>query len=214
MALKVKICGVKSLNHVKASIKGNADMIGLMFYKKSPRFINLKKAKKISDYAENKIKKVGVLANFKLNEIKRIIDIIKLDYLQFHGNESVDFLKNIKKKFKIKIIKALKIENAKDIKRIKEYRKISDLILIDSKIVKKKNINFKKKTLKLNTKLLKKIKNKKSLILSGGLNTNNIFESVKESGIKFVDVSSSLENKIGEKNIKKITNFLKIATKL
>ena len=214
MALKVKICGVKSLNHVKASIKGNADMIGLMFYKKSPRFINLKKAKKISDYAENKIKKVGVVANFKLNEIKRIIDIIKLDYLQFHGNESVDFLKKIKKKFKIKIIKALKIENAKDIKRIKEYRKISDLILIDSKIVKKKNINFKKKTLQLNTKLLKKIKNKKSLILSGGLNTNNIFESVKESGIKFVDVSSSLENKIGEKNIKKITNFLKIATKL
>ena len=154
------------------------------------------------------------MANFKLNEIKRIIDIIKLDYLQFHGNESVDFLKKIKKKFKIKIIKALKIENAKDIKRIKEYRKISDLILIDSKIVKKKNINFKKKTLQLNTKLLKKIKNKKSLILSGGLNTNNIFESVKESGIKFVDVSSSLENKIGEKNIKKITNFLKIATKL
>ena len=99
MGLKVKICGVKSLNHVKASIKGNADMIGLMFYKKSPRFINLKKAKKISDYAENKIKKVGVVANFKLNEIKRIIDIIKLDYLQFHGNESVDFLKKIKKKF-------------------------------------------------------------------------------------------------------------------
>ena len=58
MALKVKICGVKSLNHVKASIKGNADMIGLMFYKKSPRFINLKKAKKYLTMRKIKLKKL------------------------------------------------------------------------------------------------------------------------------------------------------------
>ena len=214
MSLKVKICGVTSLSHVKASINGNAEMIGLMFYKKSPRYIDLKKAKKISEYAEKKIKRVGVVANIKFEEIKKITSLIKLDYLQFHGSESFEFIKKIKKKLKIKIIKALKIENINDIKKIEKFRKVSDFILIDSKIIKKNNINFKKRTLQLNTNIIKKIKNKKSLILSGGLNINNVYKSVKESGIKFIDVSSSLENKIGKKNIKKIDNFLKITTKL
>ena len=54
MTLKVKVCGVKSISHVKACIKGKAKMIGLMFYNKSPRFINLKTAKKISSFAKKK----------------------------------------------------------------------------------------------------------------------------------------------------------------
>jgi len=54
MTLKVKVCGVKSINHVKACIKGKAKMIGLMFYNKSPRFINLETAKKISNFAKKK----------------------------------------------------------------------------------------------------------------------------------------------------------------
>ena len=48
MTLNVKICGIKSISHVKACVKGKAKMIGLMFYNKSPRYINLKTAKKIS----------------------------------------------------------------------------------------------------------------------------------------------------------------------
>ena len=57
MALNVKICGIKSVNHVKACIKGKAKMVGLMFYHKSPRFINLETAKKISNFAKKKNKK-------------------------------------------------------------------------------------------------------------------------------------------------------------
>ena len=111
MTLKVKICGVQSISHVKACIKGKAKMIGLMFYNKSPRFINLKTAKKISNFAKKKIKWVGVIANINIEEIKEITENVELDYLQFHGNETPNFLKNIKKILKIKIIKALKISN-------------------------------------------------------------------------------------------------------
>ena len=68
MTLKVKICGVQSISHVKACIKGKAKMIGLMFYNKSPRFINLKTAKKISNFAKKKIKRVGVIANINIKE--------------------------------------------------------------------------------------------------------------------------------------------------
>ena len=212
MTLKVKVCGVKSITHAKACIKGKAKMIGLMFYNKSPRFINLKTAKKISNFAKKKIKRVGVIANLNIEEIKEITENVELDYLQFHGNETTEFLKNIKKILKIKIIKALKISNKNSLKKISNFKKVSDYILLDTKIV-KKNLNL-KKSKELNWNLIKKIKNKDSLILSGSLNINNLKKATKESNFDFVDVSSGLETISGKKSIKKIDKFLQLATKL
>ena len=214
MALNVKICGIKSISHVEACVKGKAKMIGLMFYNKSPRFINIKTAKKISNFSKNKIKRVGVFANSNITEIKTITKNVELDYLQLHGNETENFIKNIKKILKIKIIKALKISNNSDIKKISRFKKISDYILLDTKIIKKNNLSFKKKSKELNWNLLKKIKDKRKLILSGALNTTNLAEATGESGINFVDASSSLEIMSGKKNIKKINKFLELASKL
>ncbi len=217
MTIKVKICGIKSINHADACIKGKANMIGLMFYKKSPRFINFKTAKKISDFAEKKISRVGVVANMNIKELKNIIENVNLDYIQFHGNETPNFIKKIKKlktMKKIKIIKALKVTNKNDISKIIKYRNITSYILIDTKIIKKNDYNFKNKTLELDWNLFKEMKNKKSLILSGALNVKNLKNATNQSGINYVDISSSLETKKGVKNIKKINNFLKLATKL
>ncbi|PPR33711.1 MAG: N-(5'-phosphoribosyl)anthranilate isomerase [Alphaproteobacteria bacterium MarineAlpha6_Bin5] len=214
MALKVKICGVKSISHVKACINGKANMIGLMFYNKSPRYLNLELAKKISNFAKKKIKKVGVFANADINKLKKITESVQLDYLQFHGNESVIFLKKVKKMFKIKIIRAIKISNKSDLNKISIFNKVSDYILLDTKIVKKKNLNYKKKSRKLNWDLINKIKNKKKLILSGGLSVDNLELATKKSNIKFVDASSGLETLTGKKNIKKINKFLELAGRL
>ena len=62
--------------------------------------------------------------------------------------------------------------------------------------------------------MLKKIKNKRKLILSGGINSENLKDAINASNFKFVDVSSSLEKIPGKKSVKKISNFLKLATKL
>ena len=214
MVLKVKICGIKSINHVKACIKGKAKMVGFIFYNKSPRFINLKTAEKISNFAKKKIKRVGVIANINIKEIKKITETVDLDYLQFHGNETPGFIRNVKEISKTKIIKALKISNKNDIKKISNFKKVSDYILIDTKIVTKKKLNFKKKSRELDWNLFKKIKDKQTLILSGAININNLEQAIKDSNIRFVDVSSSLETIPGKKNIKKINKFLKLATKL
>ena len=189
MALNVKICGIKSISHVEACVKGKAKMIGLMFYNKSPRFINIKTAKKISNFSKNKIKRVGVFANSNITEIKTIAKNVELDYLQLHGNETENFIKNIKKILKIKIIKALKISNNNDIKKISRFKKISDYILIDTKIIKKNNLSFKKRSKELNWDLLKKIKDKRKLILSGALNTINLEEATNKSGINFQPIT-------------------------
>ena len=163
---------------------------------------------------KKKIERVGVIANIRIDEIKKIIENVDLDYLQFHGNETPKFLKDVKKLLKIKIIKALKISNKNDIKKILNFEKVSDYILIDSKIIIKKNSNFKKGSKKINWNLLKKIKNKRKLILSGAINQNNLKEAVKVTDLRFIDVSSGLETKPGKKSIKKINNFLELATKL
>ena len=107
-------------------------------------YSNLKTAKKISNFAKKKIKRVGIVANLNIEEIKEITKNVELDYLQFHGNETVDFLKDIKKILKIKIIKALKITNKDSVKQISDFRKVSDYILLDTKII-KKNLSLKKK---------------------------------------------------------------------
>ena len=146
-----------------------------------------------------------------------IIENVNLDYIQFHGNETPNFIKKIKKlktMKKIKIIKALKVTNKNDISKIIKYRNITSYILIDTKIIKKNDYNFKNKTLELDWNLFKEMKNKKTLILSGALNVKNLKNATNQSGINYVDISSSLETKKGVKNIKKINNFLKLATKL
>ncbi|MBH71263.1 MAG: hypothetical protein CMI97_02105 [Pelagibacteraceae bacterium] len=163
---------------------------------------------------KKKIKRVGVFANNTSESIKKISSNIELDYLQLHGNEKPSFITNIKKITKIKIIKALKINNKNDLKKISTFRKVSDYILLDTKIVNKNSLNLKKKSKKINWDLLKNIKNKKKLILSGALDIKNLKNAVKSSNIKFVDVSSSLENKIGNKDNKKINKFLELALKL
>ena len=214
MSIKVKVCGVKSIEHVRSCIKGKAKMIGLMFYKKSPRYINIDKAKKISNFAKKKIFRVGVFANMEIEDLKKIIGHVDLDYLQFHGNEKIKFLEEVKKKFKIKIIKALKISKNEDIKKINNFQKISDYILIDTKIINKENFNFKKKSKKMNWNVLKKIKDKKKLILSGAINEKNLQIAIKNTDFNFVDISSGLESTPGKKSVKKINKFLELAIKL
>ena len=215
MGIKVKICGIKTIPQLDATIKGNAYMVGLMFYDKSPRYINIKVAKKLSKHAGSKIKKVGVVANMNYLKIKEILEKVNLDFLQFHGEETPEFLNNIKKEFKVKIIKSVKIINKNDLKILNTYKKVSDFLLLDSKNI-KKNGRYKplSKSKKINFNLIKNLSNKKHLILSGALNNNNLEKITKFTKMGFVDVSSSLENVSGTKSIKKITNFLKIASKL
>jgi len=159
----------------------------------------------------NKYKDLNAI---KKDFINNIINNISIDFLQFHGNETPGFIRNVKKISKTKIIKALKISNKNDIKKISNFKKVSDYILIDTKIVTKKNLSFKKKSRKLDWDLFKKIKDKQKLILSGAININNLEQAIKDSNIRFIDVSSSLETIPGKKNIKKINKFLKLATKL
>ena len=94
--LKVKICGINTKETLLAAKK--ADFIGFVFYPKSPRFINAQEALELCKYCRSGQHKVGLFVNSDINLISFITEKLSLDYVQLHGNESIEEIKLIKKK--------------------------------------------------------------------------------------------------------------------
>jgi len=198
--MKVKICGITNLLDAKNCETLGVDMIGFIFYKKSPRYINLDSSLKIISKLNNKIKKVGVFVDEEIEVINDISHILKLNYIQLHGDEDNEYIKKIK----TPTIKAL---NGNDIyldSKIKEFSK-PEFILLD-------NINNDSKGgsgEKFDWKNIVNLDNKEKLILSGGLNEKNIINAM-ETGIKFFDFCSATEKKPGIKDSKKVKTIVKL----
>ena len=113
MSVEVKICGINSVESAQAA--KIASFVGFVFYPKSPRYINGKEAQKLSRYLPKNVKKVGLFVEEEDEKISEILSSIKLDYLQFHGDESPNRIDEVRKKFKLPIIKAIKIKKEEDL---------------------------------------------------------------------------------------------------
>ena len=198
--MKVKICGITNLLDAKNCEMLGVDMIGFIFYKKSSRYINLDSSLKIISKLNNKIKKVGVFVDEDIEVINDMSHILKLNYIQLHGDEDNEYIKKIK----TPTIKAL---NGNDINldsKIKEFSN-PEFILLD-------NINKDSKGgsgEKFDWKNILNLDNKEKLILSGGLNEKNIINAMK-TGIKFFDFCSATEKKPGIKDSKKVKTIVKL----
>ena len=198
--MKVKICGITNLLDAKNCEMLGVDMIGFIFYKKSPRYINLDSSLKIISKLNNKIKKVGVFVDEDIEVVNDMSHILKLNYIQLHGDEDNEYIKKIK----TPTIKAL---NGNDINldsKIKEFSN-PEFILLD-------NINKDSKGgsgEKFDWKNILNLDNKEKLILSGGLNEKNIINAMN-TGIKFFDFCSATEKKPGIKDSKKVKTIVKL----
>ena len=102
------------------------DMIGFIFYNKSPRLIT-----EMPSYMPQKAKRVGVFVNEEKQSIITYADRFDLDYIQLHGNESADYCKALRN-LEYKVIKAFSISSAKDLENIYEYEPHCDLFLFDT----------------------------------------------------------------------------------
>jgi phosphoribosylanthranilate isomerase len=199
--MKVKLCGFTEKNSLAVAVKEKCDFLGFVFYEKSPRFITPENAALISKDVPKKIGKVAVVADFSLDQLEKILAIFKADFVQFHGEESLDFLKNFKKKFpQIKIVKAFRITKVEDLNQIKNFENLADFFMFDSG-----NGGSGKK---FDWEILKNLKTKKDWFLSGGLNAGNIAEAIKITGAKMIDISSGIEKVRGQKSPELIEEFM------
>ncbi len=203
---KIKICGIKKIETLKCCIQNNINYFGLIFYKKSPRYVSYENALDLINYSKNKnISSVGVFVNENFEYLNKIIKKLNFNFVQLHGKENNEYINEIKKNHNIKIIKVISVSALEDFKKIIEYPN-SDLFLFDYKPNKKELPGGNAKT--FNWSLLKGIKIEKPWFLSGGININNI-NDIKNYAIPYgIDVSSGVEEKPGIKNNKKIVSLI------
>jgi phosphoribosylanthranilate isomerase len=196
--IKVKICGIRSLETAIACVEFGADFIGLNFVPTSKRKISVEKALEISGKVKGKIKLVGVFMNQSLSEINQITKEVDLDYVQLHGEESSEFIKSIN----TKIIKAFSLQSNFDVDEtlhgMKEFD--VDYYLVDRKVQGKGHI--------LNVEKVAMLAKELPIFAAGGLNPENVKDVIKDANPFAVDVAGGIETD-GKEDIEKIRNFIK-----
>lgn len=202
MPVKVKICGITNLEDAQAAVEAGADAIGFIFYEKSPRFIPIDEAAKIRRFINPFVHVVGVFVDPSYTFAREVMEKVELDFIQFHGNESPELCRL----FGEKSIKAFRVKDVSSLESCRLYQNIVWLLdtysptahggtgtSFDWKIA------IQAKTLNPN------------LILSGGLNPDNVAEAIKMVKPLAVDVSSGVEISPGKKDKEKIKRFIKAA---
>tara|TARA_Y100001936_G_scaffold59621_1_gene58805 strand:- start:3337 stop:3960 length:624 start_codon:yes stop_codon:yes gene_type:complete len=196
----VKICGVSDIRTLKYIIdhKFPPKFVGFISnYPKSKRYVDFETLKKLTSYEKKKTNYVSVLVNPDNIILEKIKDL-KIDYYQLY-NVDPERTKLIKKKYNKKIITALTIESKSDINEYIKYQNIADIILFDGKGY-EKSIGF-------NHSLLNHVTNNIIKMVAGNININNI--PMLPNLDYIIDISGSLENSEGNKDLNKIDFFLK-----
>ena len=203
--IEVKICGINDEENLKACIKFGADYIGFVFWNNSKRNIKINDANYLSSKFSKKTKFVGLFVDPEDKFLERVVKNVKLDYLQLHGGESIQRVKEIKKNFNYRIIKAIGISTKKDLFQLNEYQSVCDILLLDNKASNSLIPGGSGKS--FDWSILKNFNIKTPWMLAGGLKPENINNAINITKAKKVDVSSGVEEN-GLKSFKKIKSFL------
>ncbi len=195
--MKIKICGLNPTRDVQLCIDLRVNYLGFVFYKKSPRNVNTSDIKVLSSYDKENSAFVAVTVNPSDEFIKKNL-IGTFDYIQLHGSETKERVNEIKN-MGFKIIKAVKVKEAQDIQKFREFEN-ADVILFDTPGM-EKSLEFPKN-------LITKIPIGTKYALAGSISENNV-ENICKLGVNFFDLSSSLENQLGYKDHLKIKSFIK-----
>ena len=194
-----KICGVSDEETLKYILEhpNPPKYIGFITnYKNSKRYVDLQKLKRLTQMHNNNSNFVSVLVDPD-NDILEQIKNLQLDYYQLY-DVSPTRTEFIKKKYNRKIITALTIEDEKDINKYKLFEKFSDIILFDGKGY-EKSISF-------DHELLNNVSTEIKIMIAGNITTDKI--PILKNIDYIIDISGSLENDKGKKDLQKINNFL------
>jgi phosphoribosylanthranilate isomerase len=208
----VKICGITSIEDRDMCLSEGADLIGFNIYPKSKRYVEPEKLKLLlnNNVENDNVKKCAVFVgvNKTVSEWSEIAEEYKPAYLQLHGDEDMDFLKDIKKEAAItgsgvKVIKKVCIDEAA---MFEEYLEYTDYLLCDSACVgyggSGQSFNWDKlNKLNVNTDI------RKRLFIAGGISPENI-KHVLEYDVLGVDIASGAESYPAKKDVNKVRKII------
>ena len=201
-AVRVKICGITRIEDALAAAAAGADAIGLVFYAKSPRAVDIEQARAILAALPPFVTSVGLFVDAERSELERILASVPLDLLQFHGDESVQQCEAFGRPY----IKALRVKAGDDIAAQVARYPSAQGILLDAYVEGVPGGTGEAFDWSLIPQALSK-----PLILAGGLRPDNVAEAVSRVRPYAVDVSGGVEASKGVKDVEKVGAFIRAA---
>lgn len=212
MPTDVKICGLSTPETMEAALAAGADLVGLVFYPKSPRNVSTATAKALAPLARGRAKIVALIVDAEDALVDEITREVVPDLFQAHGGETPERIAEISRRSGRPVIKAIKVKSEEDVAGAKAYEAAAALILYDAKAPETlKNALPGGNGVAFDWALVGSGKTQPSFILSGGLNPGNVAEAIKVTGAPIVDVSSGVEKSPGIKDITLIREFIAAA---
>jgi phosphoribosylanthranilate isomerase len=195
-----KICGIRDVMTALIAADAGAAAIGLVFYAPSPRAVSLETAASIVAALPPHVKAVALCVNASTNEVRQIIQQVKPHILQFHGDEDALFCGQ----FGIPYWKAIRVNAATDLLNLSLVFASATRLLLDAD----KSGLYGGSGDTFDWQLIPTAM-RSQIILSGGLNPNNVADAIKQINPWGVDVSSGVEESKGVKNEQLIRQFMK-----
>lgn len=191
MSIKVKICGIRTIETAQIAVDYDADFLGFNFVPNSRRYIKPNFAAEIINKVKDKVQVIGVFQDEDLGKVNQIVKQLNLDFVQLHGRESSNYIKQIHSR----VIKTVNSSH-----EAKSYS-VEYLLLDRVKQGKGKIVD---------TDTARFIADKYPIFLAGGLTPQNVVDIVKKVRPFAVDVASGIESD-GVEDIRKIREFIKNA---
>ena len=211
MAVEVKICGLSTPETVDAAVAAGADLVGLVFFPRSPRNVTLQQAAALASRARGRAKVVTLVVDADDALLSSIVAEVAPDLIQAHGSETPERVAEIARLTGKPVIKAIRVKDDADIAAAAGYSAAASLILYDAKAP---------ETLgnalpggnghAFDWGLLEGGK-RPAFMLAGGLTPENVAEAIRVTGAPVVDVSSGVESAPGVKDIGLIRKFIEAA---
>ena len=205
--VSVKICGLATVDDVRACADAGANYMGLVFFEKSPRNITIPAARELALAAPLGLAKVALVVNPSDAELDAITATVPLDMFQLHGRETPERVAEVKSRYGLPVMKAVGIADGDDLPKLESYFGVADQILVDAKPPKGGELPG-GNGLSFDWRLIAGRRWPCPLMLAGGLTPENVAEAVKMTGAKQVDVSSGVEDAPGQKNAALIQKFV------
>ncbi len=207
----IKICGLSTPETLAAALDAGADMVGFVRFPKSPRHVTLDLGHRLSLQAKGRAKRVVLLVNPSDEDIAQAVEAFNPDLIQLHGQESPARVAEIRSMIRRPVMKAVGIAEQSDLQALAPYAKDVEHILLDAKPPQTPDALPGGNGVSFDWKLLNGLDPALPIMLSGGLNPDNVAEAIRLTKPQAVDVSSGVESGPGLKDPVRIEAFIKAA---
>ena len=197
---RIKVCGITRTKDAALAASLGADLIGMIFYRKSQRSVTQKAAQEIISALPPTVSRVGVFVDEDISKIIRLADKLRLDYVQLHGREPASHIVKLQREG-YRVIKAFAIKTREDYRAV--IRSRADLCLLDHQT--ERLAGGTGETFDWSVRPRRKIGN---LVLAGGITVNNVATGVKLFKPLVVDVNSGVETRPGIKSSRRLKAFM------